>query len=187
MKAHFNALRNSGCTVSQVNKSIKAAKAIFTYAFDAEYITSNIMQRYPKLQRVAGERKANRGVFSEAELHAIFLTATSFELSLFGTLSISGPRPGEIYTLDWSEVYLDVEKPYFRIVRTWCSKGFCFYLPKTEAGLRTVPISEWLAAVLREHRATSGGAGLVFPSAVGTPLNKANVRKRVWMPLLERA
>jgi integrase len=29
--------------------------------------------------------------------------------------------------------------------------------------------------------------GLVFPSTAGTPLNKANVRKRMWMPLLERA
>jgi hypothetical protein len=58
---------------------------------------------------------------------------------------------------------------------------------RTEAGRRTVPISAWLASVLREHRARSGGVGLVFPSTAGTPLNKANVRKRVWMPLLERA
>src|SRR5262249_33605627 len=144
MRAHFNALRKCGYTVSQVNKSIKTAKAIFSYAFDAEYISSNILQRYPKLQRVAGERKANRGIFTEVELQAIFATATPFELSLFGTLSLSGPRPGEIYALDWREVYLEVEKPYVRIVRTWCSKGFCFYPPKTEAGLRTVPISAWL-------------------------------------------
>jgi hypothetical protein len=58
---------------------------------------------------------------------------------LFGTLSIAGPRPGEIHALDWSAAYLDVEKPYFRIVRTWCSTGFRFYArfyaPKTEAGL----------------------------------------------------
>jgi hypothetical protein len=53
--------------------------------------------------------------------------------------------------------------------------------------LRTVPISPWLAAVLREHRANSGGVGLVLPSTTGTALNKANVRKRVWIPLLERA
>ena len=52
-------------------------------------------------------------------------------------------------------MYLEVEKPYFRIERTWCSK--------------------------------TGGVGLVFPSEVGTPLNKANVRKRVWIPLLLRA
>jgi integrase len=187
MKAHFNALRKNGCTVSQVNKSIKAAKAIFTYAFDCEYITANIMQRYPKLQRVQGERTANRGVFTEVELQAIFECTTPFELALTGTLSISGPRPGEIYALDWSCVYLDVEKPYFRIERTWCSKGFRFYPPKTAAGRRTVPISAWLANVLRAHRAGSGGEGLVFPSEVGTPLNKANVRKRVWIPLLMRA
>ena len=60
---------------------------------------------------------------------------------------------------DWSAVYLDVEKPYFRIERTWCSKGFRFYAPKTEAGRRTVPISAWLASVLREHRGRSGCAG----------------------------
>jgi len=187
MKAHFNALRKSGYTVSQVNKSIKAAKAVFTYAFDSEYVSSNIMQRYPKMQRVEGERTANRGVFTEVELQAIFENATPFELALTGTLSVSGPRPGEIYALDWSEVYLDVEKPYIRIVRTWCSKAFRFYPPKTAAGRRTVPISAWLAAVLREHRARTGGEGLVFPSEAGTPLNKANVRKRVWIPLLKRA
>jgi len=112
MKAHFNALRNSGSTVSQVNKSIKTAKAIFTYAFDSEYVISNIMQRYPNLQRVQGEPTANRAVFRETELQAIFATATLFESALFGTLDTSGARPGEIYALDWSEVYLDVEKPY---------------------------------------------------------------------------
>jgi hypothetical protein len=59
-----------------------------------EYVTSNVMQRYAKLQRVEGETKANRGVFTEAELQAIFATATAFELALFGTLSMTGPRPG---------------------------------------------------------------------------------------------
>lgn len=187
MKAHFNALRKKGFTVSQVNKSIKAAKAIFTYAFDSEYVTTNIMQRYPKLERVDGERTANRGVFTEVELQAIFESATPLELALTGTLSISGPRPGEIYALDWSAVYLDVDKPFFRIERTWCSKGCRFYPPKTAAGKRTVPISGWLADVLREHRARSGGAGLVFPSTVGTPLNTTNTRRRLWIPLLMRA
>jgi integrase len=145
------------------------------------------MQRYPKLQHVEGEPTANRGVFSEEELQAIFQSATAFELALTGTLSISGPRPGEIYALDWSAVYLDVAKPYFRIERTWCSKAFRFYPPKTAAGKRTVPISAWLAEVLRAHRTRTGGVGLVFPSEASTPLNKANVRKRVWIPLLARA
>jgi hypothetical protein len=66
LKTHFNALRNNGCTVFQVNKAIKVAKAIFTYTSDAEYVASNVMSRYSKLQRVESERKANRGVFTEA-------------------------------------------------------------------------------------------------------------------------
>jgi hypothetical protein len=120
------------------------------------------MQRYPKLQRVEGEIKANRGV-SEAELQANFETATAFELALFGTLSMTGPRPGEIYALDWSAVYLDVEKPYFRIKRTWCSKGFRFYAPKTEAGQRTA-----LAGV-SERVAERVGLTLPTPPAAPDP------------------
>jgi hypothetical protein len=46
-------------------------------------------------------------------------------------------------------VHLDCEKPFLRIERTWCSKSFRFYPPKTAAGRRTVPISAWLAALLR--------------------------------------
>ena len=69
------------------------------YAFGCEYVTSNIMQKYKKLERVEGERTVNRGVFSEIELLAIFEKATPCELALFGTLSISGPCPGEIYAL----------------------------------------------------------------------------------------
>src|SRR5690242_15991731 len=52
---------------------------------------------------------------------------------------------------------------------------------------RPLAISAWLVSVLREYRANSGGVGLVFPSTAGTPLNTANVRSRMWMPLLERA
>jgi hypothetical protein len=44
-----------------------------------------------------------------------------------------------------------------------------------------------LVSVLREHWAQSNGRGLVFRSSAGTPLNTANVRNRVWIPLLERA
>jgi hypothetical protein len=49
------------------------------------------MQKFPKLERVEGERTADRGVFTEAELQAMFAKASPFELGLFGTLSIFGP------------------------------------------------------------------------------------------------
>ncbi len=51
MRAHFSALREKGYTVSQVNKTIKAAKAILNFAFAFEYVESNVMDHYPYLQR----------------------------------------------------------------------------------------------------------------------------------------
>jgi hypothetical protein len=42
----------------------QSGKAIFTYAFDWEYVTSKTMLRYPKPQRVHGEPRANREVFT---------------------------------------------------------------------------------------------------------------------------
>jgi hypothetical protein len=49
-----------------------------------------------------------------------------------------------------------------------------------------VPISAWLHPSRASTVASSGGVGPLFPSTAGTPLNKANPHKRVWMPLLER-
>ena len=65
MQAHFNALREKGYTVSQVNKTIKAAKTILTFAFDFEYVESNVLDHYPYLQREGWEPGADRGVSSE--------------------------------------------------------------------------------------------------------------------------
>jgi hypothetical protein len=75
----------------KLNKSIKAANAVFTYVFDPEYVTSNIMQRYPKLQRGEGERTANRGIFSEVEL-AADASKAALPRSLFATLDVCQPR-----------------------------------------------------------------------------------------------
>ena len=58
MKAHFNALRNNGGTVSQVNKSIKVAKAIFGYAFGCEYVASNIIEADGPIPGMPGLRSS---------------------------------------------------------------------------------------------------------------------------------
>lgn len=195
VKRHFNTLRNSVCTVSQVNKSIKTVKAICTFVKAMKYVTTNIMEKYPKLTQVEEdgertERSVNRGVFKESELQSIFAAATLFERALMGVLGLTGPRPGEVYALPWTEVYLDVERPYFRIVRSWCSKGLKFYKSKTEAGLRTVPINAWLASVLSEYHErcrvrSEPPKGLVFPAEFASLDRPAS--ERVTSPVCEQA
>lgn len=85
---------SSICCCGRRSTIVRSARPaiVFTYAFDSEYVSSNIMQRYPKMQRVEGERTANRGVFSEVELQAIFENATPFELALTGCAEAARDR-----------------------------------------------------------------------------------------------
>ncbi len=63
--------------------------------------------------------------------------------------------------------------------------------PKSRAGVRTVPMPPFLVDALRFELGEAGGdpdpRDLVFPSQLGTPLRRANFRKRVWLPSLVRA
>jgi integrase len=59
--------------------------------------------------------------------------------------------------------------------------------PKTDAGLREVPIPNWLAHALMDHceRFDVGPTDLVFMTSSGTPLRRGNFSKRVLYPRSE--
>lgn len=88
------------------------------------------------------------------ELHALYYTALS-----------TGLRKGELLALRWSEI----RDGMIRVRRTTSrgAEGGVVNTAKTPDGVRSVPVSPDLAAVLEEHRATvpESPLGLVFPSA----------------------
>ncbi|HEX6401816.1 MAG TPA: tyrosine-type recombinase/integrase [Pseudonocardiaceae bacterium] len=65
--------------------------------------------------------------------------------------------------------------------------------PKSRAGVRTIPIPDFLVQELERHReltvgdATPVPGSLVFPTRNGTPLRRSNFRRQVWRPALVRA
>jgi integrase len=65
--------------------------------------------------------------------------------------------------------------------------------PKSRAGIRTIPIPNFLVQELEAHRALTVGdttpdpGSLVFPTRNGTPLRRSNFRRQVWRPALARA
>jgi integrase len=62
--------------------------------------------------------------------------------------------------------------------------------PKSRAGVRTVPVPDFLATALRELLGEVGDPDprtLVFRDRVGRPLRRSNFRRRVWLPSLVRA
>lgn len=185
LREHFNGLRASKPTAT-VNKAIRYFKALLNFALDAELIDRNPLARFRPFERVKGERRVKRGVFTELEVRAILAAAKPRDRAFIGLLCFTGIRPGEVYALDWSAVDLDASR--LEVRRNWCHRSGTFLDPKTKAGARLVPLSPWVVEQLAAHRATGNSpAELVFPSREGTPLNPSNVRRDIWLPLKKRA
>jgi integrase len=152
--AYFDSLRASGKTAAQVNNAVKAFKSLLNFALDNGHgVEKNPLHRFPKYKRKAGERTVNRGAFSEAEVRAILNAARPRERALIALLVFTGLRPGEVYALDWQSI--DGEARRINVRRTWDSKGKTFNPPKTEAGVRAVPVSEWVLMQVAAHRETA--------------------------------
>ncbi len=102
----------------------------------------------------------------------------------------TGMRQGELLGLKWSD--LDCKQGLLQVQRQLTKKkggGFEFTAPKTKAGTRRLDLGESALRVLRDHRQQQylemqsvgddwQDNDLVFPSTIGTPYNRSNLRKR---------
>jgi len=185
---HFARMRAAGASDSVLDKCVRTAKAILNFALDEDppLIERNVLQRFrPYTVADPDRRQVSRDAFTELEVRQLLNEARPGERALIALLCFTGARPGEVYALDWSAI--DLDGGSLRIERSWDHRGAKFVAPKTKAGRRTVPLSGWLVDELKAHRACTGGDGLVFANGNGRPLNPSNVRRDVWLPLLERA
>ncbi|MCH7578255.1 MAG: site-specific integrase [Chloroflexi bacterium] len=108
-----------------------------------------------------------------------------------------GLRQGEILGLRWADVDLNravlhVRQQVYRMAGEWV-----FSEPKTAAGRRTVSLSGSAVEALRERRLAQNkerlraetweDLDLVFSNRRGNPIDKANLLRGSFWPLLERA
>jgi integrase len=112
-----------------------------------------------------------------------------FFVCLFDVALGTGLRLGELRALRWRDV--DRSRRLIRVERAY-SRGQ-LRRPKTEAGVRAVPLFPSVDEATRELAARALERGryapdeLVFGSMRGTPLQPSNFRQRVWAPALRRA
>jgi integrase len=186
------------------NRTVEYAQAVLRRAlqFAVEW---EILDRNPAAARFrAAKRKrsanpgANRIRFLDPAEARTFLNAVQGDRheTLYSLAITTGLRPEEIYGLRWSDVNIDARRLTVNQVlsKTRRKKGektarFQFGPPKTEKSRRTIDFPEFVAKLLeKEHsrivetRRLAGAqwkdSSLVFPSAVGTPLEERNVLRR---------
>jgi len=133
------------------------------------------------------------------EAERLLAAARSDRLCALYVLALTcGLREAELLGLRWADIDLDravlaVRQQALRIRGSWV-----FSEPKTASGRRTVALLSLAVEVLRQHRVKQaqdrlllGPAwednGLVFPNQVGRPIEKQNLLRRSFWPILRQA
>ncbi len=132
---------------------------------------------------------------AQAFLHA----AREDRLEALYVLAIHcGLRQGELLGLRWEDIDLDTGTLQIRRTFTTAKGERAFTAPKTSKSRRNVRLTSGAMDTLVRHyqrqlekREQLGGLwqdqGLVFASRVGTPINRHNLLRRSFKPLLEKA
>ena len=146
------------------------------------YVTRNVSEAVdpPKVH------KKEFTPLSPEQARAFLETASGDRLEALYVLAVhTGMRQGELLALRWDDV--DLEAGVLRVRGT-----------KTARSRRTVTLSETALEALRSHLTRQleeidrvGSLwqenGLVFATQIGTPLNRHNLARRSFKPLLEAA
>ena len=106
----------------------------------------------------------------------------------FELLATTGLRWSEFAALRWADLELDGEHPALAVRRAWVRGAYG--PPKSRHGRRDVPLTWALADKLRAARKASEwprDGDLVFASLRGTPLDHADVMRRVLRPAAAEA
>lgn len=137
-------------------------------------------------------KKKEMQFLDEGQVQRLLITAEGMKdrfYALYYLAIATGMRLGEILGLKWDD--LDLEQGILKVQRqlTKCKHGFEFIAPKTKAGMRQIDLGSNTIEVLKQHREhqhteklIAGDSWLdhnmVFPSTIGTPMNRSNLSKK---------
>lgn len=168
-------------------KAYRLLKAILNTAVD-----DGIIKRNPCRIKGAGlEKSPERPVLTIPQVFALAdaVQPRYSALVLLGTFA--SLRWGELAALQRKDIDLaNATISVNRQLTEMPGGGYAFGAPKSEAGIRTVPIPDLIIPRIRWHLASFTEAkdtALVFTSPTGSPLRHSNFRRRAWLPALKAA
>lgn len=120
--------------------------------------------------------------FSLEEVMQFLSTVKSDYRNYFTVRFFTGMRTSEIDGLKWR--YVDFRLGVVSVRETYVQGKMD--TTKTLGSARDIKMSSMVIAALKEQFELTGGGEYVFCNAEGNPLDKGNIRDRVWKPTLEK-
>jgi integrase len=150
-------------------------------------ISTNAVAGLERSERPKGQRREMR-ILSRDEIGLLLDSTAPEHRPLIATLTFGGLRISEALGLRWADVDLDRGQLHVRGQLDHKSRDRAD--TKTTSGTRSVVLMPALGRMLAEHRLASrysSDSDPVFVTAVGSPMNRDNVRTRVLGPAVKRA
>jgi len=142
-------------------------------------------------------RKQHRRLTADESRHLLDVARDDPLHALYVLALTGGMRSGELLGLRWSDVDWAGNSLHVRQQVGRTSAGMEFSEPKTAKGRRTITLPSVAIEALHEHRARQvetrlaakawEDEDLVFPNATGGPMERQNVQRRSFKPLLKKA
>jgi integrase len=180
------AMFDKGLSRNTVRLAIAPLRAMLATAVADDEIQANpaVGFRLPQSPTTVAEEREKAKALTEGELRRLLAAFPERWRLLFELMAHTGLRIGEALALQWQHVDLGRRRVLVR--RRWYRGSYA--PPKSSYGKRDVPVTERMARQLWELRkqARASDEALVFPSAAGTPLDLANLRK-VFAPAAKQA
>ena len=185
---------DSGLSATSVQRIHALLHKALKQAMNDGLIPHNVTEAVTAPRQIRKEIQA----LPPEQARAFLQAAKSERLEALYLLAIhTGLRQGELLGLRWSDVDLDQGTLQVRRIRSAAKGTPTFTTPKNNKS-RSVRLTAQAVQALRGHRKRQmeerlkhaglwQEAGLVFTSTVGTPLNRHNVFRRSFKPLLRRA
>ena len=130
------------------------------------------------LELPQSEKKSRRSITDEERKAILAVAETSRSGLWILTLLYTGMRPGEAAALKWADVDFTANEIFVHTARE-SGKNKILKAPKTDAGIRVIPIHADLAPKLKQAKGKRKAKDFVFVSQYGNQLNENSVR-RLW-------
>lgn len=176
-----------------IQQQLSVLNYIFRYAMRNKLMSNNPVQEIEV--NLSQKRKAVTPLEQEEVRELLMHTKNEEEETMILLLSATGLRLGEALALRVSD--FDDRAQTLSITRTQTRRGGKTEIsengPKTNAGRRTLRVSDELAKRIRRQiaralpRCNSTQEKLLFPNRKGNMHSEANFRNRIFRPALERA